>query len=53
VGNYAIVGSTLFEFGSGRSHKIPLADLNLDATQKENDTRGVVFQVPPSVKKKS
>ena len=53
VGNYAIVGSTLFEFNSGRSHKIPLSDLNLDATQRENDTRGVVFQVPPSVKKKS
>jgi hypothetical protein len=53
VGNYAIVGSTIFEFSSGRSHKIPLSDLNLDATQKENDTRGVVFQLPPSVKKKS
>jgi hypothetical protein len=53
VGNYAIVGSTIFEFTSGRSHKIPLSDLNLDATQKENDTRGVVFQLPPSVKKKS
>lgn len=52
VGNYAIVGSTIFEFSSGRSHKIPLSDLNLDATQKENDTRGIVFQLPPSVKKK-
>jgi len=52
VGNYAIVGSSIFEFTSGRSHKIPLSDLNLDATQKENDTRGVVFQLPPSVKKK-
>ena len=40
VGNYAIVGSSIFEFTSGRSHKIPLSDLNLDATQKENDTRG-------------
>lgn len=52
VGNYAIVGSTLFEFTSGRSHKIPLSDLNLDATQKENDNRGVAFQIPPSAKKK-
>jgi hypothetical protein len=44
--NYAIVGDTLFDFTDGRSHKIPLADLDLPATQKANDDRGVDFRVP-------
>ena len=46
VQNYAIVGDTLFDFGDGRTHKILLADLDLPATRKANDTRGVDFQVP-------
>jgi hypothetical protein len=46
VGNYAIVGDTLFELTDGRTHKILLADLDLPATQKANDDLGVDFQVP-------
>jgi hypothetical protein len=46
VQNYAIVGATLFDFSEGRSRKILLADLDLPATQKANDERGVDFQVP-------
>ena len=46
VQNYAIVGETLFAFADGGSHKILLADLDLPATQKANDDRGVDFQVP-------
>jgi len=46
VQNYAIVNGTLFDFTDGRSRKIPLADLDLPATQKANDDRGVDFQVP-------
>ena len=46
--NYAIVGDTLFEFGAGRTHKILLADLDLAATRKANDDRGVDFQIPAS-----
>jgi hypothetical protein len=46
VQNYAIVGDTLFDFTDGRSHKIPLADLDLPATQKANDGRGVDFHIP-------
>ena len=46
VGNYAIVGVTLFDLTPGHSRKVPLADLDLDATQKQNDDRGVTFQVP-------
>ena len=52
VVNYAIVGDTLFDFGDGRSHKIRLADLDLPATQKANDDRGVDFQVPASTGRK-
>ncbi|MFI5114852.1 MAG: hypothetical protein ACHP7J_06875 [Terriglobales bacterium] len=46
--NYAIVGDTLFEFGAGRTRKIRLADLDLPATHKANDERGVDFQIPAS-----
>jgi hypothetical protein len=46
VQNYAIVGETLFDFSDGRYHKIPLADLDLPATQKANDDRGVDFRIP-------
>lgn len=49
IGNYAIVGTTLFDLTPGHPRKIPLADLNLDATQKLNEDHGVVFQLPPSL----
>jgi hypothetical protein len=48
VGNYAIVGQTLFDLTPGHTRKIAIADLDLDATQKMNDERGVIFQLPPS-----
>ncbi len=50
VTNYAIVGSTLYDLGTFVAHKIPLAELNLQATIKANDDRGVEFTVPASVK---
>ncbi len=46
VENYAIVGDTLFDFAEGRARKILLADLDLPATRKANDERGVEFNVP-------
>ena len=46
VANYAIVGSTLYDLSDGRRHKIALADLDLTATAKQNDDRGIDFQVP-------
>lgn len=46
--NYAIVGDTLFDLGAGRTRKIRLADLDLPATHKANDERGVDFQIPAS-----
>lgn len=48
IGNYAIVGITLFDLTPGHSRKIPLANLDLEATQKQNEERGVTFQVPTS-----
>ena len=50
VSNYAIIGQTLYDLGAFVAHKIPLADLNLKATIKANDDRGVEFAVPTSVK---
>lgn len=47
VGNYAIVGQTLFDLTPGHARKIALADLDLEATRQLNDDHGVQFQVPP------
>jgi hypothetical protein len=46
VQNYAIVGQTLWNFAGSRTQKIPLDDLDLPATVKANDDRGVDFRVP-------
>jgi ribosomal 50S subunit-associated protein YjgA (DUF615 family) len=46
VQNYAIVGQTLWNFAPQRTEKIPLSDLDLPATAKANDERGVDFRVP-------
>jgi hypothetical protein len=50
IANYAIVGSTLYDLSDGRSKKVQLADLDLPATVKENDDRGVEFQLPAAIK---
>jgi len=44
--NYAIVGENLYELNDGRTKKIGLAELDLSATEKQNDQRGVDFKVP-------
>ena len=46
IGNYAIVGQTLWNFASQHTQKIPLSDLDLAATEKANDDRGITFRVP-------
>jgi hypothetical protein len=46
VRNYAISGGTLWVLGDQQAKKIPLAQLDLDATAKMNDARGVDFQLP-------
>jgi hypothetical protein len=46
VKNYAIVGDVLYDFSTERRHKIALTDLDLTATQKQNEDRGIDFRVP-------
>jgi len=46
VQNYAIVGQTLWILNAQRARKIPLAELDIPATKKANDDRGVDFQLP-------
>jgi hypothetical protein len=48
IRNYAIVGQTLWTFAPQRTEKIPLSDLDLTATTKANDDRGLTFRVPAS-----
>jgi len=46
VHNYAISGGNLWVINDSAAKKIPLAQLDIDATVKMNDDRGVDFQVP-------
>jgi hypothetical protein len=46
VQNYAVVGGTLWIFNAQRATKLPLSWLDIEATAKANDDRGVDFQVP-------
>lgn len=46
VRNYAISGGTLWVLTDNAAKRIPLAQLDIDATVKVNDDRGVDFQVP-------
>lgn len=46
VKNYAIANEKVVVFDDHHIKKIPLADIDLAATQKLNDERGVDFQVP-------
>ncbi len=48
VKNYAIIGQTLWTFAPQHTQKIPLSDLDLPATTKANDDRGLTFRVPAS-----
>jgi hypothetical protein len=46
VGNYAIVGPTLWIFTEQQARKVPVDSLDVAATQKANDDRGVDFRLP-------
>ena len=48
VENYAIIGQTLFDMTPGHARKVPLSDLDLEATRRTNDERGVTFALPVS-----
>jgi len=47
VENYAIVGQSLWILDEKSSARISLAELDLDATQRENNSKGVRFLVLP------
>jgi hypothetical protein len=47
VQNYAVVGNTLFDLTPGRQRKIQMSELDLAATAKQNDERGIDFRLPP------
>lgn len=51
ISNYAIVGSTLYDLSDGLARKVALAELDLPATMKQNDDRGVDFQLPARMKR--
>lgn len=46
ITNYAIQGTTLFNLSGEGPRKINLAELDVAATAKENDDRGVEFRLP-------
>lgn len=46
VQNYAIVGQILWTFSPQHTQKIPLSELDIPATEKANDERGVSFRLP-------
>jgi hypothetical protein len=46
VQNYAVVRQTLWIFTPQRTEKIPLSQLDIPATAKANDERGVDFRMP-------
>jgi hypothetical protein len=50
VNSYAIMGDSLYIFDQGRK-KVALAELDVPATVKANDDRGVQFRVPTADKK--
>ena len=47
IQNYAVAGQTLWIFSEERARKVPLAQLDLDATRRANEERGVEFAVQP------
>jgi len=49
VKNYAVANETLVVLDGSKRTKIPLADIDLAATMKLNDERGVDFQIPKPV----
>jgi hypothetical protein len=45
---YALVGSTLWILNANNATKISLSDVDVDATQKENQKRGINMVIPPN-----
>jgi hypothetical protein len=50
VQNYAVIGDQLYDLTPGHRRKIALAELDLIATAKQNDDRGIDFELPISAR---
>jgi len=50
IGNYAIVGDTIYDINNYVSRKIKLADVDLPQTIQKNEDRGVEFSLPANLK---
>jgi hypothetical protein len=48
VENYAVADSTLWILNQSRARKVPLSELDLPATRRDNEQRGVDFELPSS-----
>ncbi len=48
VQNYAIVGKTIWIFSESRARKVAVSELDLPATKRDNEDRGVDFVLPGS-----
>lgn len=46
VENYAVVGNTIWIFNQSHARKVLLSDLDLAATKRDNEDRGIEFVVP-------
>jgi len=48
VENYAVISQTLYDLTPGHRRKIALADLDLPATEQQNEDHGIMFLLPSS-----
>ena len=48
VQNYAIVGKTIWIFNKSRARKVAISELDLPATKRDNEDRGIDFVLPSS-----
>ncbi len=46
IQNYALVGNTLWVFTELRARKIPVSNLDVPATTRANEDRGIEFNLP-------
>ena len=48
VQNYAIVGKTIWIFNESRARKVAISELDVPATKRDNEDRGIDFVLPGS-----
>jgi hypothetical protein len=48
VQDYAIIGKTIWIFNESRARKVAISELDLPATKRDNEDRGIDFVLPSS-----